>query len=222
MRRTRVKICCIADTEEADLAIAAGADALGLVARMPSGIGPISNAAIWRVSRGLPAGVDSFLLSSETEAAPLIAHVHRCGTRTLQIVDRVAPDVRRRLRAALPWLRIVQVVHVVDASALAEAVEVAQTADAILLDSGKPDAAVKTLGGTGDTHDWSLSARIVGACPKPVWLAGGLVPENVGNAIREVRPFGVDLCSGLRTDDRLDAHRVTRFMGAVRAADGRP
>ena len=90
--------------------------------------------------------------------------------------------------------------------------------DAFLLDSGKPGAAIPTLGGTGDVHDWDISAAFVAASPRPVFLAGGLTAANVGAAIARVRPFGVDLCSGVRTDDRLDAAKLAAFVGAVRQA----
>jgi phosphoribosylanthranilate isomerase len=78
---------------------------------------------------------------------------------------------------------------------------------------------VKLLGGTGRIHDWAVSRRVVEAVREPVFLAGGLNPGNVGDAIRSVRPFGVDVCSGLRTAGRLDDAKLTDFMAAVAAAD---
>jgi phosphoribosylanthranilate isomerase len=81
-----------------------------------------------------------------------------------------------------------------------------------------PDAPVRVLGGTGRVHDWSISRRIVEASPVPVFLAGGLTPSNVAEAIRTVRPFGVDLCTGLRTEGRLDGAKLDAFMRAVAAA----
>ena len=78
--------------------------------------------------------------------------------------------------------------------------ELAARVDALLLDSGRPDAQVKTLGGTGLTHDWALSAEIVAQVDRPVFLAGGLRESNVAEAIAQVKPFGVDLCSGVRTE----------------------
>jgi phosphoribosylanthranilate isomerase len=113
---------------------------------------------------------------------------------------------------------ILQVAHVEDASALAFARAAARTADALLLDSGRPAAAVPELGGTGRAHDWKISREIVAATSKPVFLAGGLTPENVAEAIRAVRPHGVDICSGVRTDGALDAAKLSAFMAAVASA----
>jgi phosphoribosylanthranilate isomerase len=87
--------------------------------------------------------------------------------------------------------------------------------DALLLDSGNPSLATKELGGTGRAHDWAVSRRIRDAVGVPVYLAGGLNPQNVRKAIAQVQPFGVDVCSGLRTDGRLDAVKLEEFMRAV-------
>ncbi|NWG91283.1 MAG: phosphoribosylanthranilate isomerase, partial [Parvularculaceae bacterium] len=87
--------------------------------------------------------------------------------------------------------------------------------------SGKPSAAVRTLGGTGDVHDWSISRRVVESCGRPVFLAGGLNPLNVVEAIRAARPFGVDICSGLRDTERgyaLNAEKLAAFAAALRQA----
>ena len=211
----RVKVCCIQSVAEARIAVEAGADLLGLVGAMPSGPGPISDETVAEVSGWAPPGVASVLLSSETTADKLIAHVARCRPAVLQIVDDPEPGARAALRAAHPGVKLMQVIHVEDEGAI-DAAKAAEDADAILLDSGRPSAAVKELGGTGRAHDWSISARLVKAVDRPVFLAGGLTPENVGEAIREVRPYGVDLCSGVRTDDRLDAAKLREFMKAVR------
>ena len=218
MRRVRVKICCIASLAEAKLAIEHGADAIGLVGKMPSGPGPIEDAAIAEIAAAVPPPVASFLLTSETEAARIIAHARRCRTNTLQIVDRLAPGVYAQLRAALPNVKLVQVVHVEGPEAIDEARATAPEVDAILLDSGQPHAPVKILGGTGRRHDWGISRRIVEAVERPVILAGGLRPENVGEAIATVRPYGVDLCTGVRIEGRLDRDKIARFVQAVWAA----
>ncbi len=214
----RVKICCITDRGEADMAIGLGAHALGLVGRMPSGPGPIDDETITAIAGHVPPAVATFLLTSETEPDAVAAHVGRCRTNTVQIVDRVSADVYRALRDAMPHVKIVQVVHVTGTESVDEAQGVAEDVDAVLLDSGSFAGSVKELGGTGRTHDWSLSRRIVEAVTKPVFLAGGLRPDNVGDAIRAVRPYGVDLCTGVRTDGRLDADKLVAFMAAVAAA----
>lgn len=218
MPRTRIKICCIQSEAEARLAVAHGADALGLVGAMPSGPGPIEDPAIARIALGVPPPVATFLLTCETEAGDIIDHVRRCRTNTVQLVDRVAAGAYPRLREGLPGVKLVQVIHVADDRALAEVLRAAPLVDALLLDSGRPDEAVKILGGTGQTHDWALSRRIVAAAGIPVFLAGGLRPDNVGQAIAAVRPYGVDLCTGVRTDDRLDRTKLAAFVAAVEAA----
>ena len=213
--RARVKVCCIASEEEATLTVRMGASALGLVARMPSGPGPIPESRIRDIARSVPPGVATFLLTCETTADPIIAQQRYCGASTLQLVDAVAPEVYSGLRDALPGIRIVQVIHVRDENALAEARQVSPLVDAILLDSGNPSLAIKQLGGTGRAHDWAVSRRIRDAVGVPVYLAGGLNPQNVGKAIAQVQPFGMDVCSGLRSEGRLDPIKLEQFMLAV-------
>ena len=216
--QTRIKVCCIASEEEAALAIAMGASAIGLVSRMPSGPGPIPESRIRDIARIVPPGIATFLLTCETTAEPIIAQQRYCGTNTLQLVDEVEPGVHAVLRDALPGIKIVQVIHVRDENAVAEARQVSPQVDALLLDSGNPSLATKELGGTGRAHDWAVSRRIRDAVQVPVYLAGGLNPLNVGTAIGQVQPFGVDVCSGLRTNGRLDAEKLEQFMLAVREA----
>lgn len=212
----RVKICCISTPGEAALAIRLGASALGLVSAMPSGPGVIGEEAIAAIAATVPPAVATFLLTALTDAEAIIEQQRRCGTSTLQLVDAVTPDEHRRLRRALPGIALVQVIHVRDADSVDEARAAAETVDALLLDSGNPALAVKELGGTGRVHDWSLSRRIVAECGKPVFLAGGLRPDNVDDAIRAVQPYGLDLCSGVRTGGQLDAGKLAAFMAAVR------
>ena len=216
-----VKICCIASVEEALLALGAGARALGLVSAMPSGPGVIGDEAIAEIAaavrRHAPA-TDTFLLTARTRAEAIAEQHAAAGTTTLQLVDHVPHDELRRLRALRPQARLVQVIHVRDAAALEEARAAAPHVDALLLDSGNPGLAVKELGGTGRTHDWTLSRRLRDAVhPLPLFLAGGLHAGNVTEAIATVRPHGLDLCSKVRTDGRLDAGKLGAFMAAVRA-----
>ncbi|MGI9435111.1 MAG: phosphoribosylanthranilate isomerase [Geminicoccaceae bacterium] len=218
--RTRMKICCISSKAEARLAVASGADALGLVGPMPSGAGVIDNELIAEIASIAPPPVATFLLTSETAPDAIIDHAKTCGTNTVQLVDHVAPGDYPALRAGLPSIRLVQVIHVEGREAVDEAVEMGRLADALLLDSGRPSLPVKELGGTGRTHDWTLSRAIVQATSTPVFLAGGLKADNVQAAIRDVRPYGIDLCTGVRTDDQLDAEKLQAFVAEVRAADG--
>lgn len=213
---TRVKICCMASVAEAQLALDAGADALGFVMRMPSGPGPIAEALAREIIATVPVGVPTFMLTSEIEADAIVAQLANTGANTVQIVDFVTPGTRLRLRAAMPALRVVQVVHVTGPESVDEARIAAQTSDMILLDSGNPSAKIKELGGTGRVHDWAVSRKIREAIDVPLWLAGGLRADNVAEAIEAVRPYGVDVCSGVRTDGPLDPAKLRAFTAAVR------
>jgi len=220
--RTRVKICCIRSVEEAELAVRHGADALGLVGAMPSGPGVIDDHTIAVIAAVVPPPVAAFLLTSETTADAIAAHRTRTGVSTVQIVSPIPPAEAARLVKLMPETRRVQVIHVEGADAIELISEYASLVHAFLLDSGRPRAATPVLGGTGRTHDWRVSAAFVAASPLPVFLAGGLTPENVGHAIRTVRPFGVDVCSGVRADNgKLDSVKLWAFMRAVAAADSR-
>jgi phosphoribosylanthranilate isomerase len=211
-----LKICCISSSLEAAQAIDAGAAALGLVSAMPSGPGVIDEATIARIASGVPATTETYLLTSARDAASIAAQHARCGTTALQLVDRLASfDDYRRLRDFVPDITLVQVIHVLDDASVAEAQELAPFVDRILLDSGNPHLAVKELGGTGRTHDWSLSARIRAEVDRPVLLAGGLREANVAEAIAAVKPFGIDVCSGVRRDGRLDPVALDRFARIV-------
>jgi phosphoribosylanthranilate isomerase len=215
---TRVKICCISSQEEARLAVQAGASALGLVSRMPSGPGVISDALIAQVAARVPPAVASFLLTCEQDADALIAQQRAARTNTLQLCDAVNPGTYRALREALPGVSLVQVIHVEDEASVDEALAAAAEVDGLLLDSGRPKQAIKELGGTGRVHDWKLSRRIRERAGVPVFLAGGLNADNVADAIRQVEPFGVDVCSGVRTNGALDGRKLTAFLERVRGA----
>ena len=213
--RLRVKICCIQNEQEAADAINFGAAAIGLVGAMPSGPGPIPDEEIYKIAKSVPPPIATFLLTSEQSSQGIIEHHHRTKTNTIQIVDELAGREYAAIRDALPHVKLVQVIHVVGDESVDEACELASHADAILLDSGNPNLAVKELGGTGRRHDWQLSRRIVETCGKPVFLAGGLNAGNVREAIDTVQPFGLDLCSGVRTDGKLDLFKLEKFFASV-------
>ncbi|MEI7458662.1 MAG: phosphoribosylanthranilate isomerase [Pirellula sp.] len=216
-RHPRIKICCISSVAEAQLAIRHGASALGLVAKMPSGPGVISEPIIAEVAATIPPAIGSFLLTSEQNVQSIIDQQRRCRVNTLQIVDRLRVGKYDDLRAALPGISLVQVIHVTGEESIEEACRIAeQGVDALLLDSGDQRLAVKQLGGTGRTHDWSISSRIREAVNVPIFLAGGLRSDNVKEAIQAVQPFGIDLCSSVRTDGRLDEWKLARFFEAVK------
>ena len=210
--KPRVKICCIASVAEAWMAIEHGASAIGLVSAMPSGPGPIPEDLIAEIAATVPPGVSSFLLTCQQGAAAIIDQQRRLRVNTIQICDRLPEGSHEELRDALPGVSLVQVVHVTGTESVDEAIAVAPHVDAVLLDSGNQSLAIKELGGTGRTHDWRLSRQIREAIDVPMFLAGGLNPGNVAQAIREVQPFGIDVCSGLRTGGRLDQEKLGEFF----------
>jgi phosphoribosylanthranilate isomerase len=213
----RTKICCISSVEEASLAISAGASAIGLVSHMPSGPGVIADELIVEIAAAVPPAIGTFLLTSRQSVDEIIAQHCLCRTNTIQIVDHLVHGTHRELKAALPGIKIVQVIHVTGPESIEEAVAIAPHVDAILLDSGNQKLAVKQLGGTGRTHDWSLSRAIRERIPVPLFLAGGLTPENAAEAIAAVQPFALDVCSGVRTNGQLDPDKLARFFAAVKS-----
>lgn len=199
------------------MAVAHGASAVGLVSAMPSGPGPIPDDLIAEIAATIPPGVSSFLLTCEQNAATIIEQQKRLRVNTIQICDRLPAGSYERLREGLPGVSLVQVVHVTGPESIDEAVAIAPEVDAVLLDSGNQSLPIKELGGTGRTHDWRLSRAIREAIEAPLFLAGGLKPENVAAAIREVQPFGIDVCSGLRTEGKLDPQKLAAFFQSVQS-----
>ncbi|MFO0755380.1 MAG: phosphoribosylanthranilate isomerase [Byssovorax sp.] len=213
-----VKICCISSVEEARLAVRLGASALGLVSHMPSGPGVIPDELIAEIASTVPPPVATFLLTSRRDADGIVQQHTICRTSTIQLVDAVEPSALKELRRRLPGVKLVQVIHVMGEQSIEEARAVAGLVDALLLDSGNPTLQVKELGGTGRVHDWEISRQIRERVDRPVFLAGGIGASNVGEAIRAVQPFGLDLCSSVRHEGKLSAEKLGALMQAVRSA----
>ena len=211
----KVKICCISSIEEALLAIREGATAIGLVGAMPSGPGIISDELIKEIASKIPSHIETFLLTSETTAEAIIAHHKRTRTTCIQIVDELALEEYKYLRRELPSINLVQVVHVIDENSITQVIQVSPFVDTILLDSGNPNLSIKELGGTGRTHNWQLSKKIKDSVSIPVYLAGGLHKDNIQKAVETVQPYGVDLCSGVRSDGSLNNEKLSAFFQAL-------
>lgn len=211
----RVKICCISSLQEAQLAASYGADALGLVGQMPSGPGVISDLTIYDIARRIPPPIATFLLTSATKVQAVIEHYKKVQTTTIQLVDALEEQDYRTIRLAFPAVKIVQVIHVTSEESIEEALLVQQQVDAILLDSGNPHLEVKELGGTGRAHNWEWSKAIREQINIPLFLAGGLHAGNIQEAIQTVQPFGVDVCSGVRTNGQLDEQKLKAFFAAM-------
>ena len=220
-RTPRVKICCISSVAEARLAIEYGASALGLVSAMPSGPGVITEDEIAEIAATIPPPIGSFLLTSGQNVDSIVEQHRRCRTNCIQLCDRLTSGTTRELKAALPGIAVVQVIHETGPESVQEACTVAESVDAILLDSGNPALKIKELGGTGRRHDWTLSREIRERVHVPLFLAGGLTESNVAESIEAIAPFGLDLCSGVRTDGKLDKLKLSRFFAAVQAATSR-
>ena len=213
--KIKVKICCISSIEEAKLAIAHGAAAIGLVGRMPSGPGIITDELINSIAKTVLPPIDSFLLTSETTAEAIIAHHNKVNTTTIQMVDALSGREYHKIREAIPHVKLVQVIHVLDEKAVQEAIEIAEWVDAILLDSGNPNLSTKVLGGTGKTHNWDLSKKIRENISIPTYLAGGINKDNIRKAIDHVQPYGIDLCSSVRTNGQLDERKLEELFKAL-------
>jgi len=213
--RPKVKICCISSEIEAELASRYGASVIGLVGPMPSGPGIISNEMIHQIASNIPSPISTFLLTSETRVEKIIAHYKKVNTDAIQLVDTVDHQAYETIRKELPQVELVQVIHVIDETSIMEAVAVSKFVDFLLLDSGNPKAAVKILGGSGRTHNWELSRKIRKSVSVPVYLAGGINAKNVAQAIQTVQPYGIDLCSGVRTNDKLDENKLREFFRVI-------
>ena len=211
----KVKICCISSIEEAALAIGYGAAAIGLVGRMPSGPGIITDELIHSIAKTVPPPIDSFLLTSETTAEKVIEHHKKVNTTTIQIVDALTDRQYHKIREAIPHVKLVQVIHVLDEKAVQEAIEIAEWVDAILLDSGNPNLSTKVLGGTGKTHNWDVSKKIRENISIPTYLAGGINKDNIRKAIDHMQPYGIDLCSSVRTNGQLDERKLEELFKAL-------
>ncbi|MDX2046824.1 MAG: phosphoribosylanthranilate isomerase [Chitinophagaceae bacterium] len=213
--KPRIKICCISSLQEAAMAIEHGASAIGLVGPMPSGPGIITDELIFEIARAVPPPVSTFLLTSETSTGNIISHHLKTLTNTIQLVDELKEGTYAELKQTLPAVKIVQVIHVINEQSVDEAVRISGHVDALLLDSGNPNLQVKELGGTGRVHNWGLSRKIVEQSKVPVFLAGGLNSNNIKEALDKVQPFGFDLCSGVRSNGRLDPVKLQAFFKAV-------
>ena len=211
----KVKVCCISSLDEANLAISSGASAIGLVSEMPSGPGVISEDLIAKIAKAVPNNIETFLLTSKQTVKEIIEQLKNYKTTTVQIVDDLVEGSYEEIRSAIPHIKIVQVIHVEDEKSIEKAVLISKYVDALLLDSGNQKLQVKELGGTGRIHDWSLSKKIVEKVNVPVYLAGGLNSKNVGEAIKTVMPYGIDLCSGVRSNGKLNKLKLTEFFNSV-------
>lgn len=207
----------MASFETVEQAIAAGADGVGFVCAVPTSPRTIALEAVAEIVRQVPPSIATFLLTSESSVAGIAAQVAQTGVSTVQLIAPLPVCELQALAERLPRTQRIQVIHVEEPGALEQIDRTAEYVDGFLLDSGQPSSVTPTYGGTGKTHDWAISAACVQRSSKPVYLAGGLHPGNVAEAIRRVRPHGVDVCSGVRTHGQLDPEKLKAFIAVVRS-----
>jgi phosphoribosylanthranilate isomerase len=211
----KVKVCCIASPDEAQIAVSYGVAAVGMVDETPTGEGRVPRETIAAIAASVPETVGTFVLTSATDAEKLADLYATTGVDTLQLWDPLPSEGYERLRSLSPGIFIAQSVHVMDDDALEVARRVARHVDALVLDSGHSEPPLRWRNPGGETHDWRISRRISDEIRLPVLLAGGLNAENVCQAVRVVRPYGVDVCSGVRNKGKLDRSLLVAFLETV-------
>jgi phosphoribosylanthranilate isomerase len=214
LRRPRVQVAGISTLEDALACERAGVDAIGFTIGLPTGPhNDLDEAAAARIVRALPPFIVPVLITYRVTAAEVVPMCRAIGLSQVQLHAPADPAEIARMREAIPGLKVILAVNVTGPEALDLARERARHADALILDTYDP--ATGRHGATGKTHDWSLSARIVEAVEVPVILAGGLNPANVGAAIRRVRPWGVDVHTGVERPDGTTDHDLVRAFTAI-------
>ena len=214
-----IHIAGVIDQAEAEMLAGFGEVVLGFPFRLAKHQEDLPEEEAGRIIRSLPPGVTCLLITYLSDAEQIAELCRKLGVSYVQLHGDIAPDELARLKAMWPELRIVKSL-VVDGANLAELEEaIAQTAphvDGYITDTY--DRATGAKGATGKTHDWSIDRRLVEISPRPVIMAGGLNPENVGAAIRQVRPAGVDVHTGIEgADGRKDRELTKRFIAAAKA-----
>ena len=208
-----VKICGIRRHEDALIAAELGADAIGLLVGQRHNSPDFISAAVARdISRTLPPSVEAVLVTHIENIDELERLLQQSGITTVQLHSEIASSSVERLRGRLPDVKIFKSVHVISADSVAYPEAFRKLADGLVLDS--INVATDQIGGTGKTHDWSISRQIVTRYPEiPIILAGGLNSENVRSAIEYVHPFGVDVNSGTKGSDGFkDARKMREFI----------
>lgn len=213
---SKVKICGITSYRDLQTVLQfPQVNHLGFVSAMPSGPCIISDEAIRMLLRKTPSFIDTFLLTSRCDAEGIAEQWRLCRTTTIQVCNPLPDDELRRLRKLVPGISLVSVVHINSRTHNGRALELCNIVDGLLLDTGDPDMPLPELGGTGRVHDWDISRNICAQSSLPVWLAGGLTAKNVAAAISYVRPQGIDVCTGVRSDGFVDGEKLAALLGEI-------
>ena len=207
MTTVKVKICGLKRELDVKLACELGADMLGFVVEVPSSPRSLSLEEAARLMELVPEDVRSVIVT-----------VPQGLRRVLEAYKRLKPDILQihghlelsGLREEIPNVKIVKALGMRSSSVIEEALKCSKFVDGFLADSPHPGK----FGGTGLTHDWSLSKRLRDAVyPKPFILAGGLNPENVESAVRLVKPYAVDVSSGVELKPGMkDPEKLEAFI----------
>ena len=209
----RVKICGMTLLEDVMAAATAGADGVGFLVGLDyaseDGLQPTAAA---NLVRRTPADILTVMVTHASTPARVEALVNEVRPRVVQVHCPFASPDLPRLMNTFPDVSWIRAIHVENEDSVDKALRAAEVFDALLLDTRSGDR----LGGTGKTHDWKISRRIRETIDKPVILAGGLTPDNVADAIRTVRPHGVDVNTGI--SERRGVKSAPRVAAFIRNA----
>ena len=214
----RVKICGIKRMEDAFSAIRWGADALGFLVGQRHTSGDFIEAALAReIILRLPPFVSKVLVTHLLRAEEVLKLVDETCVDTVQLHGEIQPDQVREIRQRRAHLRILKSFHIVDEASVEYGLPYYAHVDAFVLDS--LNAETGEIGGTGLVHDWAISRRVVSRYPIPIILAGGLNPENIREAIERVKPYGIDVNSGVKGASGFKDHaKVHAFIEGAKSA----
>ncbi len=212
----KVKICGITNMNDALLAAEYGADFLGFIVDIEKSEDSLSRSVARDLIMQVPLEITPVMVTYLNKASDVVELARFVKPMAIQFHADITVGEIGKIRKALPKMKIIKAVHVTGEKAIDEAKKFEDYADYILLDSKSKGK----IGGTGKTHNWNISRKIVEKCKKPVILAGGLNPENVLDAVRIVKPFGVDVNSGVKSSPRKkDADKMERFIAEARKGD---
>lgn len=206
-----VKFCGINKIEYANMAISLGADFLGFLV----GITHIAEDKLTNdEAKKIIGEVDlknsiPIAVTHLQDVRAVIKTMREINVSAVQIHDSFTIDGIKAIRDSFPDGYIIKAVHIQQREKSLEYAHMFEEyVDALLLDSRTEER----LGGTGNIHDWNISREIVSAVKKPVFLAGGLTPDNVLSAIQKVHPYGVDVNSGVEINGEKDYDKMTKFI----------
>lgn len=207
----KVKICGIKRIEDALKAVEYGADAIGLlVGQAHASKDFIDKKKAKEIVDGIPPFISTVMVTHMVDVKLIIEFAKYIGVSTLQLHGDSTASHIKIIKKELVNVKIIKSIHVIDKSSIEKEKEYLGFADAILLDS--INKATDQIGGTGLIHDWNISKEIVEKCPIPVILAGGLNSDNIEEAVDKVRPYGIDVNSGVKGKDGFKDYQKLKLF----------